>query len=82
MPANRSQIHKNKINLFKEWLVKNGWTLEDSKDVYVVVRARHADYKQPIIYFQRTGTNHLTVPFGLASQVAHDFMKWKAKNNA
>ena len=38
--SNRNTLHKSKLVDFKNWLIKNGWILEDCKGDYEVVRAR------------------------------------------
>ena len=38
--ANRNLLHISKVKDFEEWLKKDGWTIEETKCLYEVLRAR------------------------------------------
>jgi len=60
--SGRNLLHKNKINQFKEWLLKNGWEIQETKGFYEVLRAKHKDVKGPlIIYAKNDSKEHYIV---------------------
>jgi len=60
--ADRKRLHISKLDDFKEWLVKDGWTIDDPKGTYEVLRARKAGRQNPlIIYTKADAKEHLTV---------------------
>lgn len=60
--ADRSRLHINKLEDFKEWLVKDGWTIEEPKGTWEVLRARKADRQNPlIVYSKKDAKEHLSV---------------------
>lgn len=60
--ANRHMLHINKLEDFKEWLVKDGWEIEEPKGNYEVLRARKAGRKNPLIVYTKTDTKeHLSL---------------------
>lgn len=38
--ANRHTLHKNKLKAFKDWLISDGWEIEDTKGFYEILRAK------------------------------------------
>ena len=60
--ADRSRLHISKLEDFKEWLVKDGWTIEEPKGTWEVLRARKADRQNPlIVYSKKDAKEHLSV---------------------
>lgn len=60
--ANRHTLHINKLEDFKEWLVKDGWEIEEPKGNYEVLRARKAGRKNPlIVYTKADAKEHLSL---------------------
>lgn len=60
--ANRHTLHISKLDDFKEWLVKDGWEIEDPKGIYEVLRARKPGRKNPIIVYKKLDTKeHLSL---------------------
>lgn len=60
--ANRSRLHISKLEDFKEWLVKDGWEIEEPKGVWEVLRARRAGRKNPLIIYTKADVKeHLSV---------------------
>lgn len=74
MPANRSQIHLNKVEEFKAFLRRRGWTIVEPKGYYEVLRARHPEVAKPVIFYWRNGTDHLTVMYGMEAKLAAQFI--------
>lgn len=60
--ANRSLLHKKKLEPFKNWLLANGWKLEEPKGEYEVLRARYSEKQEPLIIYEKLDAKeHLTV---------------------
>lgn len=58
----RCLLHQTKLEDFKNWLIKDGWTIESTKGLYEVLRARKSTKKNPlIVYKQLDKTEHYTV---------------------
>lgn len=51
--ANRNTLHISKLDAFKEWLVKDGWELEEPKGRYEVLRARKPGRKNPLLVYEK-----------------------------
>ena len=49
--ANRHTLHKNKLTAFKDWLISDGWEIEDTKGFYEVLRAKKG--KRVLIVYER-----------------------------
>ena len=60
--ADRSRLHINKLEEFKEWLVKDGWEIGEPKGDWEVLRARKSGRQNPlIIYTKMNAKEHLSV---------------------
>lgn len=60
--ANRSRLHISKLEDFKAWLLKDGWSIEEPKGTWEVLRARKSDRKNPLIVYTRMDAKeHLSV---------------------
>ena len=60
--ADRSRLHISKLDAFSEWLIKDGWKLEEPKGAYEVLRARKDGRKNPlIVYTKLEAKEHLSV---------------------
>ena len=60
--ANRHTLHISKLEDFKNWLVKEGWEIEEPNGIYEVLRARKQGRQNPIIvYTQADAKEHLSV---------------------
>ena len=60
--ANRHMLHISKLEDFKDWLVKDGWKIEEPKGIYEVLRARNAGRKNPlIVYTKADAKEHLSI---------------------
>lgn len=60
--ANRHTLHIRKLEDFKEWLVKDGWEIEETKGIYEVLRARKQGRQNPlIVYTKADAKEHLSV---------------------
>ena len=59
--ANRNRLHSNKLDAFRKWLIKTGWTIEEPKGIWEVLRAKKAGRKNPLIVYQKMNKEHLSV---------------------
>ena len=60
--ANRHTLHISKLEDFKNWLVKEGWEIEEPKGIYEVLRARKPGRQNPlIIYTKADAKEHLSI---------------------
>lgn len=59
--ANRNTLHSNKLDAFRKWLIKTGWTIEEPKGIWEVLRAKKAGRKNPLIVYQKMNKEHLSV---------------------
>jgi ABC-type Na+ transport system ATPase subunit NatA len=58
--AERRLLHKNKLDLLKEWLSAKGYEIQATKDFYEVLRAKK-DKNTVIIFRKNDVKEHLTV---------------------
>ena len=60
--ANRHLLAINKLEDFRNWLLKNGWQIEETKGKYEVLRARKSTEKLPLIVYKKDkdGLVHLS----------------------
>lgn len=60
--ADRHRLHISKLEDFKEWLIKDGWDLEEPKGTWEALRARKSGRKNPlIVYTKMDAKEHLSV---------------------
>ena len=60
--ANRHTLHISKLDFFREWLVKDGWEIEQPKGTYEVLRARKSGRNNPlIVYIKADAKEHLSL---------------------
>lgn len=65
--ANRNTLAISKIDDFKNWLVNDGWILQETKGICEALRATKQGKKYPLIIYRRNETDsgtdlkHLTV---------------------
>ena len=59
--ANRNTLHSNKLDAFRKWLIKDGWTIEEPKGIWEVLRAKKAGRQNPLIVYQKMNKEHLSV---------------------
>ena len=57
--ANRCLLHKNKLEVFKEWLVQDGWVIEAPKDYYEALRAKRGN--ELVLLFSGKSLEHYSV---------------------
>ena len=71
--ANRHLLAVNKLEEFKNWLIKNGWKIEKTKGEYEVLRAVKSTRKLPLIVYKRLKDNleHFSVSDYNEKYVAH-----------
>ena len=53
MVARRNLLALSKIEAFKDYLQRTGWTLETVKGTYEILRARKPARKEPLLVFVR-----------------------------
>lgn len=60
--ADRHRLHISKLDDFKEWLIKDGWDIEEPKGTWEVLRARKSGRNNPlIVYTKMDAKEHLSV---------------------
>lgn len=60
--ANRNTLHISRIPDFTAWLQDTGWTIEPTKGLFEVLRARRPGRKAPLILYSRMDApQHVTV---------------------
>lgn len=79
MPDNRCLVHITKLAEFSAFLEGRGWTIEEPKGDFVVLRARHPKVKAPVVYHKRMRTDHLTCMSGLPATLASQFIAQQRK---
>lgn len=75
MPYNRDLIHISKLDEFSTFLTSRGWVLEEPKGAFVVLRARHPKVAEPLVFYKRAHTDHLTCQYGLQATLAEQFIR-------
>ncbi len=56
--ANRNTLCVENLNDFKEWLISDGWEIQQLKGYYEVLRATKQIKKYPLIVYKRLDTNN------------------------
>lgn len=82
--ADRHRLHISKLKDFKQWLIKDGWEIEEPKGTWEVLRARKSCRKNPlIIYTKIDAKEHFSV-MDRDSDVIGEFLRdsKKPKTNA
>lgn len=60
--ADKHRLHISKLEDFKAWLIKDGWSIEKPKGTWEVLRARNSGRKNPLIVYTRMDAKeHLSV---------------------
>lgn len=79
--AYRNILHVNKLPLFKEYLVANGWEMQTPKGNYEVLRATKQGRQYPLIVYKRDNNNTGTTPivhlsvFDRDIKIVRDFLR-------
>lgn len=55
--ANRHTLSVNILDKFKEWLVADGWQIQETKGYYEVLRATKESRKHPLIVYFKHNNN-------------------------
>ena len=82
--ANRHTLHISKLEDFKEWLVKDGWEIEETKGIWEVLRARKSGRQNPLMVYRKADAKeHLSI-MDRDSDVVGAFLRdcKKTKTNA
>lgn len=59
--ADRRTLHRSHIDRLREWLINDGWNIEQPKGTWEVLRARKDGRKDPLIVYDRIDGEHLSV---------------------
>ena len=60
--ANRHILAITKLDDFRDWLIADGWEIQDTKGYYEVLRARKQGRRNPLIVYKRLDAKeHLSV---------------------
>ena len=82
--ANRHTLHISKLEDFKEWLVKDGWEIEEPKGIWEVLRAGKSGRQNPLMVYRKADAKeHLSI-MDRDSDVVGAFLRdcKKTKTNA
>ena len=55
--ANRNTLAVSKLENFKQWLIKYGWEIQETKGCWEVLRATKQGKKYPLIIYRKCKTN-------------------------
>lgn len=79
--ANRHLLAVNKLEDFKQWLIRNGWHIEEPKNIYEVLRARKESEKYPFIAYTRAKNNlvHLSLS-DYNTKIVRQYLNWRENN--
>lgn len=55
--ANRQTLHKSRLKAFAQWLVYDGWKIEEPKGEYEVLRATKKNKKKPLLIYKTLKDN-------------------------
>ena len=58
--ANRHTLSVGNFDNFKQWLISEGWQIQEPKGFYEVLRATKEGRKHPLIVYKRHDTNRGT----------------------
>lgn len=78
--ATRNLLHKIHLEPFKEWLIKTGWQICDTKGIYEVLRASKGS-KWLIVYSRANAKEHYSVRDVDYSTVER-FLRWRGKDDS
>lgn len=70
----RSLLHRNKLEAFAAWCLGEGFSVERNKAVYEVLRVRVPGVAQPVLVYDRSRGDHLTL-FGLGERLVRRFIR-------
>lgn len=59
--ANRNTLHKTKLGDFTEWLIQDGWTIQQPKGFYEVLRAKKGK-RTMLVFSKLEAKEHYTIP--------------------
>ena len=76
--AMRNLLHKSHLEAFREWLIKTGYQIHDTKGIYEVLRASKGS-KWLIVYSRANAKEHYSVRDVDYSTVRR-FLRWRAEN--
>lgn len=54
--ANRNTLSVSKLEDFKQWLIKDGWEIQETKGFWEVLRATKKGKKYPLIIYRKYKT--------------------------
>ena len=59
--AEKRLLHIKKLSKFKNWLLSEGWRIEEPKNIYEVLRAKKEGRGVPLLVFAKKGNNHFLI---------------------
>jgi len=77
--ADRGLLRTKDLPEFSRWLQDMGWTIEQMKGYFEVLRATRSS-DAPLIYYQKSdAVEHVTCPDGQSYVMARKFIRWRKK---
>lgn len=71
--THRNGLHRSKVDEFVAWAAVRGYAREETTAAFQVFRLRRGD--ELLIFYERTGKDHLTAPNGPALQLVSDWLE-------
>lgn len=64
--ADRALLHRNKLEAFKQWLIKDGWTIDklpEKRDLFdfKILQARKPGRRYPLMIYDRHSGAHYSL---------------------
>lgn len=81
--AVRSMLHHSHIEPLKKWLINDGWTIQDTKGFYEVLRATKDGKRPLIVYTKLNAKEHYSIDerdMSVIRAFIRDFNKYKEEN--
>lgn len=81
--AVRSMLHHSHIEPLKKWLINDGWTIQDTKGFYEVLRAIKDGKRPLIVYTKLNAKEHYSIDerdMSIIRAFIRDFNKYKAES--
>lgn len=78
--ATRNLLHKSHLEEFREWLVKTGYQIHETKGIYEVLRASRGG-SVLIVYRKADLKEHYSVR-DIDCSIVRRFLRWRAENGS
>lgn len=76
-------LHHSHIEPLKKWLINDGWTIQDTKGFYEVLRATKDGKRPLIVYTKLNAKEHYSIDerdMSVIRAFIRDFNKYKEEN--